>query len=69
MIWFKGKTVEYAAQAMLERNPIIAQQLESQQSKNITKIINELADAYKPYYKDDLIFPASSWLVKAYKEN
>ena len=69
MIWFKGKTVEYAAQAMLERNPMIAQQLESQPSKNITKIINELADAYKTYYQGELMFPSSSWLVKAHKDN
>ena len=68
MIWFPGQDLEYAANAMLERNPVISEQVQHLNTKEINNIINELINAYTPYYNGDLKFPSSTWIVKAEKE-
>ncbi len=63
MIWFEGQTVEYAAKAMLERNPIIAEQILNVSQCKIEEIINKLINSYTQFYSDGLKFPSAAWLV------
>jgi ubiquinone/menaquinone biosynthesis C-methylase UbiE len=68
MEWFKGQKVEYAAKAMLERNPIIAEQMSNISLRQVNQVIGKLVDSYNQYYQGSLKFPSATWLVSAEKE-